>query len=216
MTYDVRESGIGFLPGLDPEVQTTLRTIRQAAGDPRAHYLAAQHYQSGAGTDKNPAAFRSSLQKSCDLGYMRERLNAPIEYDRDANGYRFGKPAAGPRYGLPGLWFSADEIHALLTMQHLLENTARVFKVGTALISIVTRDRQWFKSYFGIDGQLLTDRGTGRERAAGIDGHDLRDVTLAWGDSISTSMRFGALIRRRRSASQAGRASPLGVLKSGA
>ena len=35
MTYDVRESGIGFLPGLDPEVQTTLRTIRQAAGDPR-------------------------------------------------------------------------------------------------------------------------------------------------------------------------------------
>ncbi len=35
MTYDVRETGIGFLPGLDPEVQTTLRTIRQAAGDPR-------------------------------------------------------------------------------------------------------------------------------------------------------------------------------------
>jgi predicted DNA-binding transcriptional regulator YafY len=64
----------------------------------------------------------SRAQLKRDLGYMRERLNAPIEYDRDANGYRFGKPAAGPRYGLPGLWFSADEIHALLTMQHLLEN----------------------------------------------------------------------------------------------
>src|SRR6185369_9605248 len=47
---------------------------------------------------------------------------APIEYHRELNGYRFGKPAAGPRYGLPGLWFSAAEIHALLTMQHLLEN----------------------------------------------------------------------------------------------
>jgi predicted DNA-binding transcriptional regulator YafY len=64
----------------------------------------------------------SRAQLKRDLAYMRERFNAPIEYDRDANGYRFGKPAAGPRYSLPGLWFSAEEIHALLTMQHLLEN----------------------------------------------------------------------------------------------
>ena len=64
----------------------------------------------------------SPAQLNRDLAYMRERLNAPIDYDRDANGYRFGKPAAGPRYGLAGLWFSAAEIHALLTMQHLLEN----------------------------------------------------------------------------------------------
>lgn len=64
----------------------------------------------------------SRAQLKRDLAYMRERLNAPIEYDRDSNGYRFGKPAAGPRYGLPGLWFSAAEIHALLTMRHLLEN----------------------------------------------------------------------------------------------
>jgi hypothetical protein len=33
---------------------------------------------------------------------MRARFNAPIEYDRDANGYRFAKPQAGPRYELPG------------------------------------------------------------------------------------------------------------------
>jgi len=64
----------------------------------------------------------SRAQLKRDLAYMRERLNAPIEYDRDANGYRFGKPLAGPRYELPGLWFSAAELHALLTMQHLLEN----------------------------------------------------------------------------------------------
>ncbi len=55
-----------------------------------------------------------------DLEYMRERFNAPIEYDRAANGYRFGKPRSGPRYELPGLWFSSGEAYALLTMQALL------------------------------------------------------------------------------------------------
>lgn len=55
-----------------------------------------------------------------DLVYMRDRLHAPIEYDRDANGYRFGKPRSGPRYELPGLWFSAAEVHALLSTLHLL------------------------------------------------------------------------------------------------
>ena len=57
-----------------------------------------------------------------DLLYMRDRLNAPIEFDRAANGYRFGKPRAGPRYELPGLWFNATEIHALLTTLQLLGN----------------------------------------------------------------------------------------------
>ena len=64
----------------------------------------------------------SRAQVKRDLAYLRERLNAPIEYDRDENGYRFGAPPAGPRYAMPGLWFSAAEIRALLTMQHLLEN----------------------------------------------------------------------------------------------
>ena len=57
-----------------------------------------------------------------DVEYMRSRFNAPIEYDRDNNGYRFSvKAGAGPRYELPGLWFNASEIHALLTMQELLK-----------------------------------------------------------------------------------------------
>ena len=49
------------------------------------------------------------------------RFNAPIEYSREANGYRYGEPGAGPRFSLPGLWFSPAETYALLTMQHLLE-----------------------------------------------------------------------------------------------
>jgi predicted DNA-binding transcriptional regulator YafY len=61
---------------------------------------------------------RASVKR--DLEYMRSRFNAPIEYDREANGYRLGEPRPGPRYELPGLWFSADEAYALLTMHTLL------------------------------------------------------------------------------------------------
>ncbi len=65
---------------------------------------------------------RATLKR--DLAYMRDRLNAPILFDRDVSGYRFdgAAPRIGGQYELPGLWFSAAEIHALLTMQHLLAN----------------------------------------------------------------------------------------------
>lgn len=62
-----------------------------------------------------------------DLQYLRDRLAAPIVYDAAANGYRFAEATPGPRgtataarHELPGLWFSENEIHALLTMHQLL------------------------------------------------------------------------------------------------
>jgi predicted DNA-binding transcriptional regulator YafY len=56
-----------------------------------------------------------------DLEYMRDRLHAPIEWDRERRGYAFAGALPGaPRYQLPGLWFNASEIRALLTMQHML------------------------------------------------------------------------------------------------
>jgi predicted DNA-binding transcriptional regulator YafY len=61
---------------------------------------------------------RATLKR--DLLYMRDRFNAPIEYDRAANGYCFGKARNGPRYELPGLWFSATEGYALLATLKLL------------------------------------------------------------------------------------------------
>lgn len=58
-----------------------------------------------------------------DLEYLRDRLHAPIVWDRDRGGYRVGQASPGARqYELPGLWLNASEIHALLTMQHLLEH----------------------------------------------------------------------------------------------
>ena len=59
-----------------------------------------------------------------DLEYMRSRLNAPIAWDRDKEAYRFdeGRGGRGPKYELPGLWFSPTEAQALLTLQHLVES----------------------------------------------------------------------------------------------
>jgi predicted DNA-binding transcriptional regulator YafY len=55
-----------------------------------------------------------------DLEYLRSRLNIPIVWDRERNGYCFD-PHANMQE-LPGLWFSAEEVYALLTMKRLLEN----------------------------------------------------------------------------------------------
>ena len=65
---------------------------------------------------------RATLKR--DLEYMRTRLNAPIVWDARRRGYRFETQSTrfGGQYELPGLWFSSQEIHALLTMQHLLAN----------------------------------------------------------------------------------------------
>ncbi|MGQ0658197.1 MAG: helix-turn-helix transcriptional regulator [Chromatiales bacterium] len=60
-----------------------------------------------------------------DLEYLRERFNAPIVWDRELRGYRFAddkSSQAGLRFELPGMWFNASEVHALLAMEHLLEH----------------------------------------------------------------------------------------------
>jgi predicted DNA-binding transcriptional regulator YafY len=62
---------------------------------------------------------RATLKR--DLQYLRERLDAPIVYDRLDNAYRFGSSTPGRAHELPGLWFSDKEIHALLTMHQLIQ-----------------------------------------------------------------------------------------------
>ncbi len=58
-----------------------------------------------------------------DIEYLRDRLHAPIVWDRAAGGYRFsGERRDGPAYELPGLWFSAAELYALLAAQKLLSD----------------------------------------------------------------------------------------------
>ena len=56
-----------------------------------------------------------------DLEYLRDRMHAPIVYDRNQEAYGFDPAIADSKlWQLPGLWFSADELQALLTMDRLL------------------------------------------------------------------------------------------------
>lgn len=62
-------------------------------------------------------ASRATLYR--DLGFMRDHLRLPILLDRDTGTYRLDRSVEG--YEVSGAWFSAKEIHALLSMQALLE-----------------------------------------------------------------------------------------------
>lgn len=56
-----------------------------------------------------------------DLAFLRDRLGCPIIYDRAEDTYRLDASAqVGERLEIPGLWFSATELHALLTAHQLL------------------------------------------------------------------------------------------------
>lgn len=57
-----------------------------------------------------------------DIQRLRDRFNAPVVWSREQDGWVLdrGQSVVGAQFEFPGLWLSAEEIHALLTMQHLL------------------------------------------------------------------------------------------------
>ena len=57
-----------------------------------------------------------------DLEYLRDRFRAPILWDRERQGYRYDDDDTSHPFELPGMWFNDSEVHALLVMEHLLEN----------------------------------------------------------------------------------------------
>lgn len=60
----------------------------------------------------SPATFKRDLAK------LRDQMHMPISYDRDLGGYRLEQTDAEAE--LPGLWFSPQELVALLTIQQML------------------------------------------------------------------------------------------------
>ncbi len=65
----------------------------------------------------SPATFKR------DLEYLRDRLGAPIVWDREQRAYCYQQqPGDSGSYQLPGLWFNTGEIQALLTMNAWLQN----------------------------------------------------------------------------------------------
>jgi predicted DNA-binding transcriptional regulator YafY len=63
---------------------------------------------------------RATVARSVEA--MRDYLGAPIDYDRNRNGYSYDPKNGEHPYELPGLWFSAEELQGLLVCQHLLDN----------------------------------------------------------------------------------------------
>lgn len=135
--------------------------------------------------DVSPATLKRDLQ------YLRDRLDAPIVYDAHDNGYRFEAPAgAGParsaaRHELPGLWFSENEIHALLTMHQLL--------AGLDDDGVLSRHLQPMLDK--LQGMLGADETEARElmRRVKVIGTARRRVPSRWFELFG-----GALMQRRR------------------
>ncbi|HUX31495.1 MAG TPA: WYL domain-containing protein [Thiobacillus sp.] len=61
---------------------------------------------------------RSTLTRL--IADLRDRLGAPLIHDSERGGYRYD--TADGSHALPGLWFTPAELHALVTLKHLLAN----------------------------------------------------------------------------------------------
>lgn len=74
-----------------------------------------------------------------DLAYMKDVLNAPIEWDSYERGYKYGKQGPGPKFELPGMWFSQEETTALVTMQYLLSSLDQGGLIGPHIAPLMTK-----------------------------------------------------------------------------
>ena len=63
---------------------------------------------------------RATLKR--DIAKLRDQFRLPVRFDRDLGGYTLD--GAQTDTELPGLWFSDEEILALVTIQHLLTQLA--------------------------------------------------------------------------------------------
>lgn len=51
---------------------------------------------------------------------LKDYLNAPIEWDEGLGGYRYARDGDSAAFELPGLWFNAHELQALIVFHRLL------------------------------------------------------------------------------------------------
>ncbi|RMF73025.1 MAG: WYL domain-containing protein [Acidobacteria bacterium] len=51
---------------------------------------------------------------------LREWFGAPVRHDRDRGGYFYDRDPEQPAFELPGIWLTADELRALVTLETVL------------------------------------------------------------------------------------------------
>ena len=122
-----------------------------------------------------------------DIQYLRDRLNCPLIWDSEARGYRYetGTAHPGSQFELPGLWFNATEIHALLTMQHLMANLDKGGLLSPHIQPLMAR----------LNGLLGTADNTAEEvrKRVRIIGAAARRMHLSHFETVGS-----ALLRRKR------------------
>ena len=121
-----------------------------------------------------------------DLEYLRNRFNAPVVWDRDTRGYKFGKEeTVGPKYQLPGLWFDEEELLALATMQSLLSAMASDGPIARQLQLLMDRLGEEIEQHGGDAAEL-------KKRVK------LLSTTVRREDQKYFELIGSALIKRRR------------------
>jgi len=96
----------------------------------------------------SPATFKRDLAK------LRNRLNIPVIFDKDLEGYKLD--VTDSREELPGLWFSQEEILALLTIQNMIGQLEPGL-LGPKLKPLQKRLDGMLASH-GLDAQTLAQR----------------------------------------------------------
>lgn len=128
---------------------------------------------------------RATLKR--DLQYLRDRMDAPIVYDRFDNLYKFeaGVSGTAPAHQLPGVWFSESEIHALLTMHQLIDGLDAGGVLGRHLQPLLDK----------LNGMLGTTSTESRElmKRVKIVNPARRPVPSRWFEAIGS-----ALLKRKR------------------
>jgi predicted DNA-binding transcriptional regulator YafY len=149
-------------------------------------------HQLDAGRCLNKRALLDELEISAatlkrDLAHLRDRMNAPVVFDRDRKGWRLDATAqaVGTQYELPGLWLSADEIHALLTMQHLLAHLDKGGLLGPHIAPLTERLHKMLGSGVRAGSEVA--------RRIRVQTVGARKVHLPHFEAVGT-----ALLRRRR------------------
>jgi predicted DNA-binding transcriptional regulator YafY len=114
---------------------------------------------------------------------MRVFLGAPIEYDKQAEGYCYSKDGEHP-YELPGLWFNSSELHAILAAQRFLD-AVQPGLLESHISPLRDRIEQILQSRHGGGGEIA-----GRVRILGM------SCRSADPDHFKTSA--GAVVQRRQ------------------
>lgn len=120
------------------------------------------------------------------IRFLREQLNAPIEYDHFQKGYLYerGSSQVAAPQPLPGLWFNSRELAALLTAEEVLGQIS----LGLLRVELAPLQRKLDK--------LLRQRPSGSPelaRRVRLERKQARNV-----DTTHFSQVTDALIRRRR------------------